>query len=367
MKSNRQGVLVSAAPFIHVRESTASLMLLIITCLLPSLAWSVFLFGSDVLVIVGVSVASAMAAEAGLSLVRRPGTLMDGTALLTGLLIGFSMPPSVPLYIPILSSVFAIAVVKWSFGGLGANWMNPAMAGVVFSHVNWPGALNSWKAPRFLTGVDGVSSVTPLGLLRSASENVEGPPMDLLREAGYRISSLDKALTARLNEGILSGLGARLPEGYVDLALGIRPGSLGEMAGLFLLAGSIILVARRVVRWEIPAACALVFGILVRLFGTGSEPLFSGDVLFAFFTGSFLLVTFFCATDPSTSPMSRPGLLLYGSGVGALIFLFRRYGAGSEGSAYAVIIMNCLVSLLDSALPAARSRRRSVASQGVGN
>lgn len=366
MSSSRQGLSVSSAPFVHVRESTASLVLLILICLLPSLAWSVFLFGWDVLAIVGLSAVSAVSAEAFLGFLRRRNTLLDGTALLTGLLIGFSMPPSVPLHIPILSSIFAIAVVKWSFGGLGANWMNPAMAGVVFAHINWPGALDAWKAPRFLTGVDGVSSVTPLGLLRSASEHAEGLPMDLLREAGYRISGLDKVVTARLNQGLLSGLGVRLPEGYVDLALGIRPGALGEMAGLFILLGSLLLIARRVVRWEIPASLTLTFGVLVRIFGTGSEPLFSGDVLFAFFTGSFLLVAFFCATDPSTSPMSRPGLLLYGAGIGILIFLFRRYGSGPEGSAYAVIIMNCLVSLLDAALPAAGFRRRKAGSPEVG-
>lgn len=364
MRDSRKGLLVSSAPFVHVRESTTTLVLLVLLCLLPSLGWAVFLFGIDVLLIVGASAAAALATEASLNLLRGRRTLMDGTALLTGVLIGFSMPPSAPLYVPILSSVFAIAVVKWSFGGLGANWMNPAMAGVVFSHINWPGALSAWKAPRFLTGVDGVSAVTPLGLLRNASGQFEGLPMDLLREAGYRISALDKGITAWLNEGLLSGLGVRLPEGYVDLALGIRPGSLGEMAGVFLLLGSIVLIARRAVRWEIPAACAAVFGVLVRMFGTGSEPLFSGDVLFALFTGSFLLVTFFCATDPVTSPMSRPALILYGSGVGALIFLFRRFGAGPEGTAYAVIIMNCLVSLMDAALPAAGYRGRNAGLTG---
>lgn len=366
MSSNRQGLLVSFAPFVHVRESTTTLVLLILLCLMPSLAWSVFLFGGGVLVIVGASVFSAMLTEASLNLLRKRNTLLDGTALLTGLLIGFAMPPAVPLHIPILSSIFAIAVVKWSFGGLGANWMNPAMAGVVFSHINWPGALSGWKAPRFLTGVDGVTSVTPLGLLRSAAEQAEGLPMDLLRDAGYRITNLDRSVTAWLNERVLSALGARLPEGYVDLAIGIRPGSIGEMAGLFLLAGSVVLIARRVVRWEIPAACAAAFGILVRLFGTGSEPLFGGDVLFAFFTGSFLLVLFFCATDPTTSPMSSPGLVVYGTGIGALMYLFRRYGSGSEGSAYAVVIMNCLVSFLDSVLPAAGFRRRAAGLQGGG-
>lgn len=360
MSSKGRGLLVSSAPFVHVRESTATLVLLILACLVPSLAWSAFLFGWNVLLIVGISAASAMAAEGSLNLLRKRNTLADGTALLTGVLIGFSMPPAVPLYIPILSSAFAIGVVKWSFGGLGSNWMNPAMAGVVFAHINWPGALATWKAPRFLTGVDGVTSVTPLGLLRNAAQHSEGLPMDLLREAGYRITDFDRALTGRLNEGLLSNLGARLPEGYLDLALGIRPGSIGEIAGLFLLVGSLILIARRTVRWEIPAACALSFGVLIRFFGTGSEPLFSGDVLFAFFTGSFLLVIFFCATDPVTSPMSRAGLVLYGAGIGLLVFLFRRYGAGSEGTAFAVIIMNCLVSMLDAVLPAAGLRSRSL-------
>ena len=365
MSSGGQSLQVSSSPFVHVRESTATLILLILICLLPSMGWAVFLFGWSVLLIVGASAAAAMVTEAALNLVRKRNSLADGTSLLTGVLIGLAMPPSVPIFVPIISSIFAIGVVKWSFGGLGANWMNPAMAGVVFSHINWPGALAGWKAPRFLTGVDGVTSVTPLSLLRNASEKSEGLPMDLLREAGYRITDLDKVLTGHINDGLLSHLGARLPDGYVDLALGIRPGSIGEMAGVFLLLGSLVLIARRAVRWEIPAACSLAFGILIRIFGTGSEPLFSGDILFAFFTGSFLLVTFFCATDPVTSPMSRPGLVLYGSGIGTLIFLFRRYGAGPEGSAFAVIIMNCLVALLDSALPAAGLRKRRLGAPGV--
>ncbi|HSV55787.1 MAG TPA: RnfABCDGE type electron transport complex subunit D [Magnetospirillaceae bacterium] len=362
MRSSGTGLLVSSAPFVHVAQSTSSLVLLVLACLAPSLAWSIFIFGWNALSVVGVAAATAVLTEGALNALRRRNTLADGTALLTGILVGFSMPPMVPLFVPILSCVFAIGVVKWSFGGLGANWMNPAMAGVVFAHLNWPGSMAGWTAPRFLTGVDGVTSVTPLTLLRNASAKADGFPMDLLREAGYRVTELDRAITGRLNDILFARLGARLPEGYVDLALGIRPGAIGEIAGLFLLAGSLVLIARRVVRWEIPATCAAAFGILVRLFGTGSEPFLAGDVLFAVFTGSFLLATFYCATDPVTSPMSRTGLVLYGTGVGTLIFLFRRFGVGSEGTAFAVILMNCLVALLDSLLPA--SGYRPVRSSG---
>lgn len=365
MNNDNSNLVVASAPFVYVRPSTVSLVLLLMICLLPSLAWAVFLFGWTVLITVGVSAAAAMLTEAGLNLVRKRSTLADGTAMLTGVLIGFAMPPYVALYIPILSSVFAVGVVKWSFGGLGSNWMNPAMAGVVFSHINWPGALSGWKAPRFLTGVDGVTSVTPMSLLRNAAEHAEGLPLDLLRGAGYPITGLDRSVTGYLNNVLFSPLGSRLPEGYVDLAIGIRPGSIGEIAGLFLLIGSIVLIAKRVIRWEIPLACVIVFGSLVRLFGVGAEPLFSGDVLFAFFTGSFLLVVFFCATDPVTSPMSRTALIRYGAGIGALVFLFRRFGSGSEGTAYAVILMNCLVSLLDRMLPAASLRKHRNRNQAV--
>ena len=358
MTISDRGLIVSSAPFVHVKQSTASLVVLILLCLLPSMIWAIYLFGPYVLVTVGASVCSAMAAEGVLDLIRKRNTLMDGTAALTGVLIGFAMPPSVPVYVPILSSIFAIGVVKWSFGGLGSNWMNPAMAGVVFAHVNWPGALAGWKAPRLLTGIDGVTSVTPLSLLRSAASHTEGMPMDLLKGAGYTITQLDRTLTGHLNDAIFSHLGARLPEGYLDLFIGIRPGSIGEVAGAFLLIGSLVLIARRAIRWEIPVFIVAAFGVLVRIFGLGAEPLLSGDVLFAFFTGSFLLVVFFSATDPVTSPMSRTALMIYGAGIGVLMYLFRRFGSAPEGSAYAVVIMNCLVPFLDSAFPASGIRRR---------
>jgi len=324
------GLIVSSAPFVHVKQSTASLVLVLLICLLPSLGWAVYLFGWSVLLTVGASILSAVVVEGSLNLLRKRATLRDGTAILTGVLIGFAMPPSVPLYVPVFSSAFAIGVVKWSFGGLGSNWMNPALSGIVFAHINWPGSLTGWKAPRLLTGVDGVTSVTPLSLLRNASAHAEGLPMDLLRGAGYTITRIDRTVTNYLNDFVFSHLGSRLPDGYIDLFLGIRPGSIGEVAGGFLLIGSLVLIARRVIRWEIPVSITVAYGILIRLFGLGAEPLFSGDIIFSIFTGSFLLVVFFSATDPVTSPMSRPAIVLSGVVIGALIFMFRRFSASSE-------------------------------------
>lgn len=365
MTSPDQRLIVSSAPFVHVQQSTSSLVSILLICLLPSLGWAIFLFGWQALFTVGVSVVSALIVEGVFCFLRKRPGLSDGTAVLTGVLIGFSMPPSVPLIIPILSAAFAIGVVKWTFGGLGANWMNPAMAGVVFAHVNWPRALVSWKVPRMLAGVDGVTAVTPLSLLKDVAKHSEGMPMDLLRGTGYPATPLDQRVTGYLNDALFSRLGSRLPEGYIDFAVGMRPGTIGEVAGLFLLVASLILIARRVIRWQIPASIALTFGALVRIFGLGVEPLYSGDLLFAFFTGSFLLVIFFSATDPVTSPMSAPAIALYGAGIGALMFLFRRFGSESEGSAYAVIIMNCLVPLLDSLFPASGARKLRPRSAGA--
>jgi Na+-translocating ferredoxin:NAD+ oxidoreductase subunit D len=335
------------APFILNKRTSASLIWATIVALLPALAWGVYSFGARAAVPIAASILGALVGEAIASALMRRFTLWDGSAFLTGLLIGMAMPPGVTLFIPAVASLFAVSIVKGSFGGLGSNWMNPALSGIAFAILNWPAEMSAWTAPPRLDALAGVSGATPLAIARSqaASSLAGSGTMDMLASGGMKFTGTDSVITAALNRGIFSPLGADLPSGYVDLLIGNKAGAPGELSAILILAASVVLISRRVIRWEIPAMIIGAFSILTYAFGgiALGNGLFSGDVLFSIFTGSFLLVAFFMAPDPVTSPSSRPGMIFYGAGVGALCFLLRTFGSSSEGSAFAVILMNCAV------------------------
>ena len=158
---------ITTSPQIHESTSTASIMWSVSACLLPSAIWGIYVFGVDALVVLLVAIASAVGFELAVGMISRRVTIRDGSAFLTGLLIGFNMPPSLPLYIPVIASFFAIVVVKWTFGGLGGNWMNPALAGRVFVFFSWTGHMTNWKMPRTLPVIDGMTSATPLSFVKS--------------------------------------------------------------------------------------------------------------------------------------------------------------------------------------------------------
>jgi electron transport complex protein RnfD len=335
------------APFVFTKRTSASLMWGTVAALIPALAWGIFCFGSSAVLPVVASIVGALVGETIASGLMRRFTLWDGSAFLTGLLLGMAMPPGISLFIPATASLFAVSVVKGAFGGLGSNWMNPALAGIAFALLNWPTEMSSWTVPHHLARLAGISGATPLGLVRShAAASLAGSAnMDLLRAGGMQFSSIDASVTETLNRCIFSPLGADMPGGYIDLLLGNKPGALGELSAILLLAASVILISRKVIRWEIPASIVASFSLLTWAFGglAIGNGLFSGDVFFALLTGSFLLVSFFMAPDPVTSPSSRTGMLLFGVGVGVLSFLLRIFGSSAEGSAFAVILMNCAV------------------------
>jgi electron transport complex protein RnfD len=319
--------------------------------LAPAFLWGCYCFGLQALFPVLAAIASALIGEAFVGLLLRHFTLGDGTAFLTGLLVGLAMPPAVPLYIPVASALFAVCVVKGAFGGLGSNWMNPALAGLVFALLNWPEAMSAWIAPHHLASVEALSGASPLGLVHASAlggGGVAGSTMGILGASGYAASPADGAITSFFNSGLFRLLGVELPSGYMDLLIGNKAGSIGELSGFLLLAASVVLVSRRMVRWEIPASIFASFAILVWAFSglPYGRGFFSGDILFEIFSGSFIIVAFFMATDPVTSPSTFAGRLLYGCGIGCLIFIIRRFGSSAEGSAFAVIIMNCFTPLL---------------------
>ncbi len=311
-------LLVTAAPHVHSGDTTARMMWTVSATLAPAALWGVALFGVQALWVLLASIAAATLTELAFNLWLRRRTLADGSAFLTGLLVGMNMPPAVPGFIPVVASVFAIAVVKQTFGGLGRNWMNPALAGRVFVLFSWTAEMTAWTPPRGpgllrLLGAspaDAVSGATPLA----------GSPAEWLAHGTYW-----------------------------DLFIGNVPGCIGEVSKLLLLAGAAVLFARRIITWEIPGSYLAAFFALTWVLGglPAGAGFLKGDVLFQALSGGLVLGAFFMATDMVTSPLTRSGQLWYGAGAGALTFLIRFFGGLPEGVSLAIILMNMAVPVIN--------------------
>lgn len=351
----------SHPPYIHDWRTSARAVWICTLTLLPIVVWSSIIYGHTAVAVWGVALGSALISEAIASGLLRRWTLGDGSAVLTGLLVAATMPPGVPLYIPAVSVAFAILVVKTAFGGLGTNWMNPALGGVAFAYANWPVAMREYVLPGLVSGVDGVSASTPLLFAKGLTGGLDVRVMDALRGSAYPLSEIDSTITGFMNDNVFSRLGARLPDGYIDLAIGLKPGTLGESALLAILAGSVVLMGLRLIKPLIPVAMLTVFAVLVRLFGTGlpGESFLGGDALFALSSGGVMFAAFYMASDPVSSPLGRMNSLVYGALIGALCFIFRRWGTYSEGVVYAILVMNVMTPFIEKCvLSLTRARRR---------
>jgi Na+-translocating ferredoxin:NAD+ oxidoreductase subunit D len=343
---NTDSLIITSSPHIHHRDTTASIMWRVSAALAPAALWGVYQFGLLSLVVLLVSIASCLLFEYLAGRAAGRFTLNDGSAFLTGLLVGMNMPGAIPLYIPVVASAFAILVVKWTFGGLGRNWMNPALAGRVFVFFSWTGDMTSWPVPRGMR-LDAVTMSTPLSSVKTGLLEITEPvsgPMALLRDLGFPVSEMDMNLTASLR-GIFPGL----ENGYMDLFLGNIPGCIGEASALLLLIGGIYLMLVKIVNWEIVASYAASFMVLIFLFagipfGAG---LFAGDVLFHILSGGFMLGLLFMATDMVSSPLTKKGMLIYGAGIGFLTFIIRIFGSFPEGVSLAIILMNIFVPMIN--------------------
>jgi Na+-translocating ferredoxin:NAD+ oxidoreductase subunit D len=332
--------------------------------LVPAAAWGVFLFGLPAAQVIATSICVAVIAELGTSALFRKFTLADGSALLTGLLVGLFMPAGVPLYVPAAAAAFGILVVKQSFGGLGRNWMNPALGGVVFALLSWSGAMTRWAAVGDAPA--GAVVVPPLDALRSAlsAPGAVGRPLEILARHGYVFSILDGRIVSWLNAHILSHFHAALAGGSFDILVGYVPGRIGEVSAPLLLLGAAFLLWRRIVRWHVPVAYIATFALLALIFGgsAGGQGWFSGAPLFHVLSGSLILGAFFMAGDPVTSPLESNGQWIYGIGLGALTFLLRFYGSLGDGVAVSIVLGNCAVPLIDKLVQHAPTRAR----RGIG-
>ncbi len=291
---------MSAGPHARSRLSTGNVMRDVCIALLPATVVGVWHFGLNALLTVLASVTTAVLTEYLFDrIAKRGATWRDGSAVVTGLLLALCLPPTVPLYIPILGSLFAILFVKCFFGGLGKNFMNPALAGRCFLLISFSSTMTNYKY------VDAVSSATPLVSLAN----------------GEKVNLLE-----------------------LFLGSGSVTGVIGCSAAA-LLAGGIYLLAIRAITWEIPVAALAVFTLFIAIFGGhGFSPAF---LLANLMGGGILMGSFFMATDPVTSPVTSPGQLIFGAAVGLLAAIFRVFGSSADSVSYAIIISNLLTPLLD--------------------
>jgi Na+-translocating ferredoxin:NAD+ oxidoreductase subunit D len=336
--------LVSSAPHIRSGESIRKIMWSVVAALAPAAGFSVYRFGVPALVLIGVSVGSALAAEALIRLfLRKPlAAVLDGSAVITGLLLAMNLPPRAPWWMAAVGSAFAIIIVKQLFGGLGFNIFNPALSARALLMASWPVYMTTaWHhfsagnalAPASLNAAglppavyDTLSRATPLGLLR------DGPR--ILADSGLGTAPLYELATS---PGMLK-----------SLFIGNVGGCLGETSAALLLAGALFLLARRIITWHIPVAyLGTVAAATAGYYYTTGCPAWQLMPLFHIMTGGLVLGAFFMATDMVTSPVTRKGMLLFGAGCGLVTFIIRTWGGYPEGVSYAILIMNAFVPLID--------------------
>lgn len=346
--SDKEMFIVESSPQIRDKDTTKSIMWNVSLALLPAGIWGVYIFGLRALLVVLLSIVSAMVIEYGIARLFQRNTLNDGSAFLTGLLLGYNMPPNVPLYIPIFASAVAIAIIKWTFGGLGGNWMNPALGGRVFVFFSWTSGMSAWKMPSVLNYTDGMSSATPLTAVKTGlmdfSGNVSGPA-SFLQGRNYLVSDFGKNLSLWFQ----NNLGLSVSPVNIDLFFGNIPGCIGEVSALLLLLGAAYLMYKKIISWHIPAAYFGSFIILVWIFGglRFNNGFFTGNIWFHLFSGGMMIGVLFMATDMVTSPLTEKGMLIYGVGAGLLTFIIRFYGSLPEGVSLAIILMNIFVPMIN--------------------
>ena len=305
MSETKERIVLDVAyqPQVRTRTDTQRIMLDVMIALLPAVAVSVWQFGVYPLAVIAVSMASAVFFEWGYrKLMKKTNTVGDLSACVTGLLLALTLPPTAPLWLPPIGTFFAIVVVKQLYGGIGKNFLNPALAARAFLLASYALLMGQYAVPSSLAGIDGVSSATPLSYLYDAG-----------------------AFPA-----------------YIDLKglfLGTIPGSIGEISALALLIGFAYLLIRKVISWRIPTAFVGTVAVLTLIFGGsgfGRVEWMLANVL----SGGLMLGAIFMATDYATSPVTLNGQLLFGAGCGALTVLIRYFGGFPEGVSYAILIMN---------------------------
>ncbi len=300
---------INASPHIKSPASIQKIMWAVVAALIPAGIAGVYIFGIHSLYVIATSVISAFLTELIVQkLAKKPLTYTDGSAVLTGLLLAYNLPPSAPLWMAGVAAVFAIAIVKQTFGGLGRNIFNPALAGRAFCMASWPIFMTRWTNPRWFP--DTISSATPLAVKKS---------LEITAGTAYHAT-------------------------YLDLFLGNRPGCIGEVCVAALLVGALFLLIKGYIKLHIPLSYIGTTAILSWLLM--GKP-FQADMLFYVLSGGLILGAFFMATDYVTSPVTSKGKIAFGIGCGILTVAIRKWGGYPEGVSYSILIMNSATPIID--------------------
>lgn len=324
-------LIVSLSPHDHANDSVQKNMYGVLIALIPAFLVSLLAFGIGSLVVTAVSVVSCVFFEWAISkyiLKRERLSITDGSAIITGVLLAFNLPSNLPIWIIILGALFAIGVGKMSFGGLGCNPFNPALAGRIFLLISFPVQMTSWPAGQLTSYVDATTAATPLSLMKQA---VNGNPGAL--------ADLPDALGMLLGNNI--------------------GGSLGEVSALALLLGGCYMLWKKVITWHIPVSIlgtVFVFAGIMYLV----DPTVYPSPEYHLLSGGLMLGAIFMATDYVTSPMSHRGQLLYGVCIGVITMIIRLFGSYPEGMSFAIFIMNGFVPLINTYVKPQRFSSKAV-------
>ena len=292
----------------------------VVIALLPATVVSIVFYGLSMLLVTAVSVVSCVLLEYLITrfLLKKPPTICDWSASVTGLLLALNLPSTTPWWVVFIGAVVAIGVAKMTFGGLGQNVFNPAIAGRVFLLISFPTYMTDWKAPQGLFGADAVTGATPLGLIKEGllqGQTVTG----IMAENGFSYGQM-----------LFANVG----------------GTAGEISAIALLAGFVYLLVRRVIRPHITLSIWATVAVVSLIFWLCAPERFT-DPLFNLLTGGMILGSCFMATDYVTSPMSIKGGVIFGVGIGFITMMIRYFGSYPEGMSFAILIMNAVVPLLN--------------------
>ena len=313
-------LIVSPSPHIHSKVHTKNLMLDVVIALMPAVIVSVVFYGLGELLVLAVSVLSCILIEYAITryLMKKPSTIGDFSAVVTGLLLALNLPPTTPWWVVFIGALVAIGIAKMSFGGLGQNVFNPALVGRVFLLISFPKYMTHWEIPQGLFGADAVSGSTPLGAIKEGL--MQGSTVtDIMAQNGYSYSQM-----------LFANIG----------------GSAGEACAIALIIGFIYLLIRKVIKPWITLSILGTVAVVSLIFWLANPAQFT-DPLFNLLTGGLLLGSCFMATDYVTSPMSTKGGVVYGIGIGFITLMIRYFGSYPEGMSFAILIMNSTVPLLN--------------------